>query len=312
MDYNSSSEELVMTERDAKSLRLKTALVQVLVWFFIYTDIFMLSTFFCTQAFRSDTRYILFAHTLLMDSTLLLLTELVVLFNCFYILLPVGHCIALCFLMGFSAKNTPYTITAMCLERYVAICMPLRHAIISTTGRAIAAIIIIWAFSSVKLIVDLAIVIVTAPPGYFATPTSCDYQIILVTEWHQLMHFISKQMDFCIILLIIVFCYTKIMLAAQAASGENKQSASKGRHTLLLHAVQLFLCTADLWSPFILDVATKQSKHLYFPIRFFNFIFFTIFSRALSPLIYGLRDKKFNLALKYYMSCKSKPLSREI
>ncbi|XP_061072304.1 odorant receptor 131-2-like [Conger conger] len=309
MDQNSSSEELILIDRDPKVLRVRTAIVQVLVWFFIYIDIFMLFTVFSKQAFRGDTRYILFANTLLVDSTLLLLTDLVVLLGYFNTRIPVSHCIVLCFVMGISVKNTPYTITAMCLERYVAICMPLRHASISSTGRTMAAIIIIWAFSSVKVIIDVVIVTVTAPPSYFAKPTSCDYRIMLVTDWQQLMHVIFGQMDFFIIALIVLFCYTKIMLAAQAASGENKQSVSKGRRTLLLHGVQLVLCLANLWVPFIMDVVRKQSQHLFLPVRFFNFIAFTIVSRALSPLIYGLRDKEFSLALKYYMRCKGKPLS---
>ncbi|XP_061072302.1 odorant receptor 131-2-like [Conger conger] len=310
MDQISSSEQLVLLSSDPMELRMKFAIVQVLVWFFIYIDIFMLFTFFSKQAFHSDTRYILFAHTLLMDSILLLLTDLVVLLSYFYIqiaVIPVSHCIVLCFVMGISIKSTPYTITAMCLERYVAICMPLRHASISTTGRAIAAIIIIWAFSSVKVIIDLVILTVTAPPSYFAMPSLCNYQIMLVTEWQHRMHVTFSQMDFFIIAVIVLFCYAKLMLAAQAASGENKQSVSKGRRTLLLHGVQLFLCTANLWVPFILDVVRKQSQHLYIPLRFFIFIAFTIFSRALSPLIYGLRDKEFSLALKYYMRCRASP-----
>ncbi|XP_035239607.1 odorant receptor 131-2-like [Anguilla anguilla] len=304
MDQNSSSGNLIIIDSDPSVLRVRTAIVQVLVWFFVYIDIFMLFTFFSKQAFRGTARYILFAHTLLVDSVLLLLTDLVVLFGYFNVRIPVSYCIVLCVLMGIGVKNTPYTITAMCLERYVAICMPLRHASISTTGRTMAAIAIIWAFSSVRLIMDLIIFTVLAPPGYFAMPTSCYYQVMLVTEWHNLMYVIFNQMDFVIIMVIILFCYTKIMLAAQAASGENKQSVSKGRRTLLLHGLQLILCMADLWTPYILAAVQKQSPHLYLPIRFFNFVAFTIISRALSPLIYGLRDKKFCLALKYYMSCK--------
>ncbi|XP_035242240.1 odorant receptor 131-2-like [Anguilla anguilla] len=304
MDQNSSSKDLVLVGSDHYLVMVRTTIVQVFVWFFIYVDMLMLFTFFSKQAFRSDARYILFAHTLLGDSVLLLLTDLVVLLGYFRVLMPVSHCVVLCILMGIVVKNTPYTITAMCLERYVAICMPLRHASISTTGRTMVAIAVVWAFSSVKVMMDLAILVVTAPPGYFAKPTSCYYQVMLVTEWHNLMHIILNEMGFGIIMVIILFCYTKIMLAAQAASGENKQSVSKGRRTLLFHGLQLILCMADLWTPYILAAVQKQSPHLYLTIRFFIFIAFTIISRALSPLIYGLRDKKFFLALKYYMSCK--------
>ncbi|XP_064159130.1 odorant receptor 131-2-like [Anguilla rostrata] len=284
---------------------MRMTIVQVFVWFFICVDMLMLFTFFSKQAFRSDARYILFAHTLMADCLLLLLTDLVVLLGYFTVLLPVGRCIVLCILMGIVVKNTPYTITAMCLERYVAICMPLRHASISTTGRTMAAIAVVWACSSVRAFMDLIIVTVTAPPEYFDRPASCHYEIVLVAGWHNLMYAILNQMEFGIIVIIILFCYTKIMLAARSASSESKESASKGRRTLLFHSLQLILCMADLWVPFIAAAVKEQSISLFLHVRFINFIIITIISRALSPLIYGLRDKTFCLALKYYLSCKA-------
>ncbi|XP_064157584.1 odorant receptor 131-2-like [Anguilla rostrata] len=304
MYQNSSSKDQVLADSYHNLVMVRTVIGQMLVWFFICVDMLMLFTFFSKQAFRTNARYILFAHTLMADCLLLLLTDLVVLLIHFSVLVPVSHCIVLCILMGITSKNTPYTITAMCLERYVAICMPLRHASISTTGRTMAAIAVVWACSSVRVIMDLIIVSVKAPPEYFAKPTFCHYEIMLVTEWQRLMFVTFNQVDFGIIVVILLFCYTKIMLAAQAASGENKQSVSKGRRTLLLHGLQLFLCMADLWTPYILVVVQKQSLYWYQTLRFLNFIAFTVVSRALSPLIYGLRDKKFCLALKYYMSCK--------
>ncbi|KAJ8392116.1 hypothetical protein AAFF_G00079220 [Aldrovandia affinis] len=304
MDQNNSVEELQLIARDPAVLRARMATVQVLVWLFIYIDIFMLFTFLSKQVFRSDTRYVLFAHTLLVDSAFLLLTDLVVLFSYFYVLLPVSKCILLCLLMEIVTKNTAFTITAMCLERYVAICMPLRHATISTTSRTMAALVIIWIFSSLKASVDLFILIAIAPQGYFAKPTLCHYEIMILTRWHCLMRAAFYQVDFVVIMIIILFCYAKIMLAAQVASGENQRSASKGRRTLLLHSLQLFLCMVDMWCPYIEAVVMERSLHAYLTIRFVNFTAFTIVSRALSPLIYGLRDKKFCLALTYYMSCR--------
>ncbi|XP_064159090.1 odorant receptor 131-2-like [Anguilla rostrata] len=305
MDQNSSSKDLVLLDRDHNLVMVRTVIGQMLMWFFIYVDMLMLFTFFSKQAFRSDTRYILFAHTLMADCLLLLLMDLVVLLTHFSVLVPVGRCIVLCILMGIVVKNTPYTITAMCLERYVAICMPLRHASISTTGRTMAAIAIIWAFSSIRVIMDLIIVTVTAPPEFFAVPTFCHYEIMLVAGWHNLMYAILNQMEFGIIMIIVLFCYTKIMLAARSASSESKESASKGRRTLLFHSLQLILCMADLWVPFIAAAVKEQNISLFLHVRFINFIIITIISRALSPLIYGLRDKTFCLALKYYLSCKA-------
>ncbi|XP_035242246.1 odorant receptor 131-2-like [Anguilla anguilla] len=304
MDQNSSSEELQLITSDPVVLRIKMAIAQVLVWFFIYIDIFMLFTFFSKQAFRGNARYILFAHTLLVDSIYLLLTELSMLFKYNYLLCPVGSCILLCIVMAIVTRCTPLTITAMCLERYVAICMPLRHADIATPSRTLAVIIVVSAYSSLTPFVDLFILIVTAPPGYFAKLTVCQYKIVIEAQWHSVMRAVWYQVDLAVIVIIILFCFFKIMLAALAASGENKQSASKGRRTLLLHGLQLILCIADMLGPYTEKIALEHNLELYLTIRYFNFVALGIVSRALSSIIYGLRDKKFFLALMYYTTCR--------
>ncbi|XP_035240158.1 odorant receptor 131-2-like [Anguilla anguilla] len=304
MDQNSSSEELQVINSDPTVERIKMAIVQVLVWFFIYIDIIMLFTLFSKQAFWGTARYILFAHTLLVDSIYLLLTELVVLLSYNYLLFPVSSCILLCIILEIVSNCTPVTITAMCLERYVAICMPLRHADITTTGRMLVVITTVSAYSSLIPFLDLFVLIITAPPGYFATPTLCHYEIMILTEWHRFIRDVWYQIDIVLIVLIILFCYVKITLAARTASGENKQSASKGRHTLLLHGLQLILCIADNLSPYTEKIALEHSLQLYLSIRYSNYVALGIVSRALSSIIYGLRDKKFSLVLMYYITCR--------
>ncbi|XP_035242266.1 odorant receptor 131-2-like [Anguilla anguilla] len=306
MDQNSSSEELQVISNDPVVRRTRTAIVQVLVWFFIYIDIFMLFTFFSKQTFRGNARYILFAHTLLVDSIYLLLTVLIVLITYSHLLFPVGSCILICIVIEIVSRCTPLTITAMCLERYVAICMPLRHANIATPRRSLAALVIISAYSSLIPFLYLFILIVTAPPGYFAKPTLCQYEIMILTEWHRFIRIVWYQVDLAVIVIIILFCYVKIMLAAVAASGENKQSASKGRRTLLLHGLQLILCIVERLGPYTEKMALEHNLELYLTIRYFNFVALGIVSRALSSIIYGLRDKKFFLALMYYTTCRFK------
>lgn len=40
---------------------------------------------------------------------------------------------------------------------------------------------------------------------------------------------------------------------------------------------------------------------LYINVRFFDYIVFILAPRCLCPLVYGLRDEKFFLAIKYYV-----------
>ncbi|XP_036393655.1 odorant receptor 131-2-like [Megalops cyprinoides] len=308
-NWNSSTEELVVPSISLTEANVGLTALQLLVWFFLYVNGLMLFTFFSKQAFRGNTRYILFAHTLLSDSVFLLLTDLVVLLTYFFVMVPMGFCILLCIIMEIVTNTTPLTITAMCLERYVAICMPLRHAEISTTGRTIAAIVIISALCSINPFMDLFILVAAAPPSYLHQQTFCYYEVMLFLQWQSELRAVLNQVACVLIAVIIVFCYTKIMLAAKAASGENKESASKGRRTLLLHSLQLFLSMIDMWCPYIEAFVQENYPQVHLSVQYFNFLAFSIISRALGSLIYGLRDQKFFLALKHQDRCKLNPIS---
>ena len=97
--------------------------------------------------------------------------------------------------------------------------------------------------------------------------------------------------------------HIKMMKVAKTASGVNKASTWKGLRTVTLHAFQLFLCLFQLWCPLIEATVLQIDFMLFINVRYFNYIFFYISPRCLSPLIYGLRDDKFFLALKYYALC---------
>ncbi|XP_006628150.2 odorant receptor 131-2-like [Lepisosteus oculatus] len=290
--YNVSSENFFFTPIVGVR-QLKMIIVQILVGIFLCVNCFMLFTFFKKEFFWTTTRYILFAHTLMNDSVLLVLTDFVTLQFSFNILLPVEFCIVLCMIMEVLSRTTRFVITAMCLERYVAICLPLRHVDISTLRRTLAGILIVWALSSVYAIIDLFVFIATAPPSYYAGKTYCSYEILLLTEWHKYMRIIRAHLEFVVIGIILVFCYIKITIAARAASGGNKKSSSKAQKTLLLHTMQLLLCLIELLCPFVEIVVLEIDVQIYGTVKYFNFIVFTLASRCVSPLVYGLRDEKF-------------------
>ncbi|XP_017537613.2 odorant receptor 131-2-like [Pygocentrus nattereri] len=284
-------------------MHLTFAIAQIFVWPFVYINILMLFTFYRKQSFRTETRYILFAHTLLTDVIFLVLTDFVVIFSHSYVLLPTAFCIPFCMLMDAVTSCTPLTITAMCVERYVAICMPLRHSAISTTSRTLTAILIIWIISYIKPFVDVFILVATVSEEYFLEPTFCHYEIMMPEQWHRLMRSILYVTDFIIILLIELFCYLMIVLAARAASVD-KKSAGKGLRTISLHMLQLMLCTFEIVCPYIEAMVIQIDIQLYLSVRSFNFFTFNVIARAVSTLVYGLGDEKFCTAMLYYVRCK--------
>ncbi|XP_066497504.1 odorant receptor 131-2-like [Hoplias malabaricus] len=285
-------------------------ITQIIVWPFVYINILMLWTFYKKQAFRTETRYMLFAHTLLLDVIVLTLTDTVVILSYTYVLLPTAYCIPLCMLMEAVTTCTPLTITAMCVERYVAICMPLRHSSISTSSRTMTAILIIWIISYIVPVMDLFILVETVPEEYFVQPTMCIYEIMTPEKWHRFMRGILYIGDFIIILFTECFCYLMIVLAARTASVD-KRSASKGLRTISLHMLQLILCTFGSVCPYIEALVIELDIQLYLSVRRFNFLTFNVIARAISPLIYGLRDETFCAALPYFLRCKRNKISSE-
>ncbi|XP_029373510.1 odorant receptor 131-2-like [Echeneis naucrates] len=277
-------------------------IVQILVAVFLYINLLLIMTFFQKECFYTTTRYILFAVTLLSDSLLLFLSNILVIFTQFLITIQVWLCVIFCVVVLLYLTVTPVTLTAMTLERYVAVCMPLRHGELCSTRNTINCILIIHALSSVPSIFIFSTFFGSASLKFYNQYHICSVEIFMIYLWQDHLRSGIYQLQFLIMCIILVFCYVKIMKVAKAASGEDKQSSRKGLRTVALHGFQLLLCLIQLWCPFIETALFHINFTLFYNIRYFNYIMFYLAPRCLSPLIYGLRDEVFFHALKYYAS----------
>ncbi|XP_016423842.1 growth hormone secretagogue receptor type 1-like [Sinocyclocheilus rhinocerous] len=307
----SGYEQMRLIQADPVRRSISVALTQVFVWPFVYLIFLMLLIFSKKETFRTETRYILFGHSLLVDLIFLCLTDIVVVLSYSFVVIPLRFCIPICMLIGAVTACAPLTIVAMCVERYVAICMPLRHHAISTSRRALIVILMIWILSSINPFVDMFILISTASREYLSQLTYCHYEIMIPEKMHQFARGLLYIVGLVIILTVEVFCYVMIYLAARAASGDNKKSASKGQRTISLHILQLVLCTAEVMCPYIESVVMQYDINIYLIVRYVNFLTFSITSRAVSPLVYGFRDEKFHTAMIYYIRCKNNTISSD-
>lgn len=283
---------------------ITAALIQLLVWPFICIDLFMFFVFRQRESLRSEARYLLFTQTLLADAVFLALSNFIVLTIQGRLLLPVAFCVPLCVVIDGLTHVSPTVIVAMCLERYVAVCLPLRHVTIFSPNRTRLFTAIVWLLSFLKPLVDLSIFLSHVTESYFTQLTFCYYDIMLLRTWHMLMRGNLYILNYLVVLAILLLCYVSIIVVARRASGDDKKAASKGQRTLLLHLLQLILCTLETISPYI-EARVLQTGNLfaYNVVRTFDFLAFSILSRAVSPLIYGFRDEKFYAAVKYYASC---------
>ncbi|XP_060799454.1 odorant receptor 131-2-like [Neoarius graeffei] len=287
----------------SRSLNEKILLLQILVGVFLYINCLMIYTFFKKEVFREETRYILFVQTLFADSVLMLLSDLLFVGAYFQYAMHIIPCSIICTVSVFLTCCTPLTLVAMCLERYVAICMPLRHAVISTGRTRLYGIFIIWTISSIIPLfnfIGYCTVVSSAAQYSYAV---CTMEQMIREAWQAHGRAIIFIILFLCLIIIIVFTYIKIMIAARAASSEKKKSTSKSLRTVLLHAFQLLLCIMHFLNPYIEMAYWRFEESILQNIKYSMFITFVIAPRCLSPLIYGLRDEFFFNALRYYAMC---------
>ncbi|XP_070685812.1 odorant receptor 131-2-like [Pempheris klunzingeri] len=295
MEDNSS---LVGGEFLLRQINDRFIIVQLLVMIFSCINVLLIVTFFEKECFYTTARYMFFAVTLLSDSLMLILSDILLIFNYFQITMQVWICIIISVVVLLYLIVTPVTLTVMTLERYVAICMPLQHGELCSQRSALQCILIIHGLSSVPCFVVLSTFFASASLSLYEQYRICSVQIFILHRWQNHLRSAVHQFYFLIMCIIIIFCYVKIMKVAKAASAENKTSTRKGLRTVIIHAFQLLLCLIQLWCPLIENAVLQINLRLFIDVRYFNYILFSVAPKCLSPLIYGLRDETFCHALK--------------
>ncbi|XP_068440285.1 odorant receptor 131-2-like [Clinocottus analis] len=285
--------EILMRKIDERVI-----VIQVLIAVFLCINLLLIRTFFMKDFFYTTMRYIFFAVTLLSDCLILILSNMLLLFQFYNFTTQMWLCVIIYTVSSVYTSVTPFTLTAMTLERYVAICMPLRHAELCSRSNSVNCILIIHGLSSANAIVLLSMFFASATSNIYTEERICSKVIFILYRWQNDIYSAVGQIYFLIMVITIIFCYVEIMKVAKAASGEDKKSTQKGLRTVILHTFQLLLCLIQLWCPFIEAAVLKVDLMLYINVRYFNYIIFYLSSRCLSPLVYGLRDEKFFHALK--------------
>ncbi|XP_036444740.1 odorant receptor 131-2-like [Colossoma macropomum] len=280
----------------------KLAVVMLMSLFFVYMNGVMLYALRSRRVFIETPRYILFAHMLLNDSIHLMFTSVMYCLGLAYLPLVTAACAFMVFISSATFRNTPLNLAVMSLERYVAICFPLRHTQIATQKRTYIAIVLTWCVGSLNFMIDLFLRAVL-DPNFLRSKVFCTRETLFIKAWQLDVFNALNVLYFVSVTLIIVFTYITIMITARSVSS-NTESAKKAYRTVLLHFIQLCLClTTFLFSAIERAAAMLGNSTLYLDVRYSTLLFVLVLPRCLSPLVYGLRDKALRPLFICYFRC---------
>ncbi|XP_077386304.1 odorant receptor 131-2-like [Festucalex cinctus] len=264
-----------------------------------YINVGLMYTFCKHQMFYWNPRYILFFSLVVND--MIQMSVGITLFVISYALhrISVSACAPFILMAIITTENTPLILACMAGECYVAVRLPLHHARICTVRRTLLLLAAILAVSVVSAFPDLFVTLATRRRDFFASKIFCLRETAFPSPVLIRKRDITYIVYLVLVWSVIFFTYFKILFAAQAAS----KDAKKARRTIVLHGVQVLLCMTTYAVPLVKDVLLRVFPESYSDSLFACYIIVQVWPRAVSPIIYGVRDKCFRKYLKQYLVC---------
>ncbi|XP_056587700.1 odorant receptor 131-2-like [Triplophysa dalaica] len=290
------TQTLLLVDRDVRTVLSVTPCV-----IFLYVNGVMLFTLQKRAVFQEASRYILFGHMLWVDTLNLFMSVVLFVIAVSRISIMKIVCLILLVVATVIYQVSILNLALMSLERYVAICFPLRHADFTSYRRTNMAIGVVWMISWLQSLIEIIM--------FYAIDTTNTAMNLFCSRTTLFRLQIYKNLDisftciyFVSVCFVVIFTYASIAAVAKSASAD-KISARKANKTVLLHLIQLGLGAASILVGVIQEVIfiyTNYMTSMY--VMYFCFVTFQIFPRCLSPLIYGLRDQAFSSFFKYYFT----------
>ncbi|XP_013883539.1 olfactory receptor 4K14-like, partial [Austrofundulus limnaeus] len=229
----------------------------------------MIFTLRSKPVFRDTCRYVLLYNLLVADTAQLAMSQILYLLALGRVRLTYPVCGMLSLLGNLTANISPLMLVVMSLERYVAVCYPLRHASIITIRNTTLAIFASW---TVSLLNNLTrcLFLLQFPFDKLETLLMKDYCYDINWFPDSLRENYDKAYTvfLCVAAgLAVISSYTGVVLAARSASTD-KVSALKARKTLLLHIVQLGLSLSSaIYYPLVFALARNVTRIVFVGVQ---------------------------------------------
>ncbi|XP_075190116.1 odorant receptor 131-2-like [Anomaloglossus baeobatrachus] len=272
---------------------LHVTLISSTFCLYLPSVIVILCVSFTTAHIRENVRYLLFSHMLISDSLLLSLCFTLFIVALYIVFMPVKYCLILTIMTASTTLITPYNLALMSLERYIAVCFPLRHGEICTIRRCKVAIMGMWVIGTFPVLIEFICFCYFIDPRFFSFQMLCIWKYLQIYKFQTTIRFLTFSLSFSSVLVTILYTYIRVMLVARKI-GSKKSSASKAAKTVLLHGFQLLLCLCSYSSTFTENFFNNAYMNMA-PINFFLFMCLPLY---ISPFIYGIRDKTIRKSVR--------------
>ncbi|XP_070839533.1 odorant receptor 131-2-like [Chaetodon trifascialis] len=272
---------------------------------FLFINATMFFTLRSKLLFRETSRYILLYNLLFADTAQMALSQVLYILSACRVMLTYPVCAVLTMLCRVTNEVSPLTLVLMSLERYVAVCYPLRHAAIITIRNTEVAIIVVWAVSSLNVLIQVLLLLDFLFEN-LQMKEFCSIENMLLDP---VSNNYDKVYTCCLFVsagVAVTSSYIGVMVAARSASTD-KASARKAHNTLLLHLVQLGLSlSSTIYSPLAFAVTKLVDRIIILRIQSILYVCVILLPRCLSALIYGIRDQNIRPILIGHLCCRYK------
>ncbi|KAA8578058.1 hypothetical protein FQN60_004525, partial [Etheostoma spectabile] len=248
---------------------------------FLFLNGTMLFTLRSKTVFCETSRYILLFNLLFADTVQMSLSQLLYILAAVGLRLTYPLCGVLTMLSDLTNEISPLTLVVMSVERYVAVCYPLRHSTLVTIRNTVVAIVGVWVFSSLNVLTKV-ILLLDFPFKDLESLQMRDYCSGIAMFLGPMSDSYNKAYT-CVLFVsagvAVTSSYIGVTIAARSASTDK---ASARRAPLYRVAARI--------------VFVRAQNVLY--------VLMCILPRCLSSLIYGIRDQTIRPVLMDQLCCR--------
>ncbi|KAM9332748.1 odorant receptor 131-2-like [Pholidichthys leucotaenia] len=275
---------------------------------FLFINGTMLYTLRSKPVFRETCRYILLYNLLAADTLQLAQAQVHFYLSRFRVKMIPIVCVSFTLFTTITGVISPLTLVLMPMERYIAVCYPLRHSTIITTRNTGAAIAVVWAISSLNVLIRHLIFLEFSLEilQNLEAIDYCSNIYILLGLNTDLYDKVFTCFVFISAGVSIIFSYIGVIAAARAASTD-KTLARNAKNTVLLNLIQLSLSLSiTMYNPIFVTLSRTLPWIVFKVLENIFYVFIVILPRCLSALIYGLRDQTLKPVLISHLCCQKK------